>query len=59
MGGAVMGGAVVGGEVVGVIVFDGTGVGATEGDGDIVVVFDDGAILGAGDTVVSFPYENS
>ena len=51
-----MGGAVVGGEVVGTMVFrDGAGVGAMEGDGDNVVVLNDGATLGAGDTVVSFP----
>jgi len=56
----VTGGAVVGGKVVGVTVsLDGDGVGVTEGDGDTIVVLDDGATLGAGETVVSFPYEDS
>jgi len=55
----VVGDAVVGDRVVG----DGVGVtegnGNGDGDGATVVVFEDGATLGAGDTVVSFPYENS
>jgi len=54
-----VGGAEVGGEVVGVTVLsDGAGVGVMEGDGDgeTVVAFEEGITLGAGDTVVSFPY---
>lgn len=41
------------------VAVDGAGDGAIEGDGEIVVAFDDGETLGGGDTLVSFPYEYS
>lgn len=54
-----MGAIVVGGDVVGSSVVGSGVVGDTEGAGlgGMVVAFEDGDILGAGDTVVSFPYE--
>ena len=47
----------IGAAVVGAtVLLDGMGVGATEGDGEMVVMFDEGVTEGAGDTVVSsFP----
>lgn len=63
VGGAVVGAGVIGAAVVGAAVFvllDGMGVGATEGDGEMVVLFDEGVTEGSGDVdtvivVSSFP----